>query len=164
MTRTALHLSPEDTELWRAWSGATRTLNASLDKVLTDHVGVSLVEFEMLSELVLRGVPLRSCDLGNAVALTRSGATRAIARLEKAGFVVKSPSDTDGRSVVVDLTNEGREVHRRAASVFAVVVNRDLAGAVPGADRGALVRSLEAVRASVQSGPICQEALEEANR
>lgn len=164
MTRTALHLDPADTELWRAWSGATRALAASLDKVLTEHAGVSLVEFEMLSELVLHGEPLRSCDLGRAVSLTRSGATRAIARLERAGLVVKSPSDTDGRSVVVELTDEGRERHGRAAAVFAVVVNRDLVGAVPATDRDGLVRSLDAVRASVQSGPICQEALAEACR
>lgn len=64
---------------------------------------------------------------------TRSGMTRAIARLEKLGLVERTPSPSDKRSMLVSLTPEGKCTQQEAA-VITQEHGAQLFGAVATAD------------------------------
>ena len=52
--------------------------------------------------------PFSASAMADALGLTRGATTTALDRLARAGYIERGPSGSDGRSVVVDLTAEGR--------------------------------------------------------
>ncbi|NLE81191.1 MAG: MarR family transcriptional regulator [Rhodococcus sp.] len=100
----------DDTEqrAWRAYLDATRLLMAALDRQLTRDAGISLTDFELLVNL--SEAPdrrMRMSALADAVVTTRSGATRAIARLVDAGWVRRVECPDDKRGTLAELTDDG---------------------------------------------------------
>ncbi|MBF0170912.1 MAG: MarR family transcriptional regulator [Nitrospinae bacterium] len=65
-------------------------------------------------------------ELAESLVVDKGGATRAIDRLEKSGYVRRAPDPDDGRSVRVFLTDRGRqirpELERVVAEVLALLV------------------------------------------
>lgn len=72
-------------------------------------------------------------------ATTRGTASQTVKGLIKQGYLARIPSDTDGRSARVDLTDNAKAILAR--DPFEAVV--DAAEALPGALRGQLVKLLE---------------------
>jgi DNA-binding MarR family transcriptional regulator len=72
-------------------------------------------------------------------ATTRGTASQTVKGLIKQGYLVRIPSDTDGRSARVDLTDSAKAILAR--DPFEAVV--DAAEALPGRLRGQLVQLLE---------------------
>ena len=72
-------------------------------------------------------------------ATTRGTASQTVKGLIKQGYLARIPSDTDGRSARVDLTDNAKAILAR--DPFEVVV--DAAEALPGRLRGQLVKLLE---------------------
>jgi DNA-binding MarR family transcriptional regulator len=72
-------------------------------------------------------------------ATTRGTASQTVKGLIKQGYLARIPSDTDGRSARVDLTNHAKSILMR--DPFEVLVNA--AEALPGRLRGQLVKLLE---------------------
>jgi DNA-binding MarR family transcriptional regulator len=64
------------------------------------------------------GGRLRLSELARAVQLTRSGVTRLMNRLEKAGLVHREEHARDRRGSCAVLTDRGRDEWRRARAVF----------------------------------------------
>ncbi|ROO88506.1 DNA-binding MarR family transcriptional regulator [Actinocorallia herbida] len=90
---------------------ARRVSGAScrLDKVLHEGYGVGMSEFEILDRLAERAdVCMKMQELGEAVHLTQSALSRAVARLEKEGLVERSMCSEDRRAISVQLTDSGR--------------------------------------------------------
>lgn len=148
-------------EAWRSFALTSRTLSAHLDRTLEARAGVGLVDFEILSELAGREAPVRMCDLGASVGLTRSGATRAIARLEREGLVERAPSPDDGRSVTARIRRAGRARQARAARVFAREVDSTFFSQLSDVEVRDLRESLDRVRARVAGTATCRAALAE---
>jgi DNA-binding MarR family transcriptional regulator len=103
-----------------AWSGLLGTfghLSALIDADLRERFGISHVEFEVLLRLALsRGGRMRIQDLAEASILTRSGMSRAIGRLERAGLVGRIQAAEDRRGAYAELTDSGRDLFARAAA------------------------------------------------
>ena len=75
-------LDDNEQRAWRAYLDATRLLMAALDRQLVRDSGLSLTDYELLVALSeAPGGRMRMSALADAVVTTRSGATRAIARL-----------------------------------------------------------------------------------
>ena len=72
-------------------------------------------------------------------ATTRGTASQTVKGLIKQGYLARIPSDTDGRSARVDMTENAKSI--LACDPFEVVVNA--AEALPGRLRGQLVKLLE---------------------
>ncbi|MFI7599470.1 MarR family winged helix-turn-helix transcriptional regulator [Actinoplanes sp. NPDC049681] len=74
--------------------------------------GIGRPEFDVLATLRRAGEPyqLSPGALAASMMLSTGGTTARLDRLEKAGLVVRIPSRTDRRSVLVQLTPKGREV------------------------------------------------------
>jgi len=95
---------------WRELSRAFALTSCRLDKVLHDRHGLGMSEFEILDRLA-EATPCESVrmhDLGDAVHLSQSALSRAVARLEKDGLVTRGLCDDDRRAVFVTFTDAGR--------------------------------------------------------
>lgn len=64
-------------------------------------------DFAVLEVLLHKG-PLPVNTIGKKVLLTSGSITTAVQRLEKQGWVQRSPDPEDGRKAVIELTPEGR--------------------------------------------------------
>jgi DNA-binding MarR family transcriptional regulator len=93
---------------WRAYLDATRLLIRVLDRQLEADAGISFTDYELLVQLSeAPGRRLRMHDLADAVMSTRSGMTRAVTRLERAGWVRRTECEEDRRGMYAELTPSG---------------------------------------------------------
>jgi DNA-binding MarR family transcriptional regulator len=78
--------------------------------------GLSISEFNALSALRRRGEPnaLSPTELSRGLMLSSGGLSKLVERLEARGLVIRTPDETDGRGVVVALTQAGRELQEVA--------------------------------------------------
>ena len=117
-------LSEEEQVSWRAYLRANRELDVALDHDL-QVAGISLSEYELLS--MLSEAPmgqLRMSALAALIVQSRSRVTHTAARLERRGWVKRTPAPDDGRGVLLRLTDDGRGRHRpvRRSSTSAACV------------------------------------------
>jgi len=78
--------------------------------------GLSIIQTRLLG--VLRDRKPAMNELARLLDLDKSSITGLVDRAEKRGLVVRVPSTTDGRAVLVHLTREGRSLVVRIASGF----------------------------------------------
>ncbi len=71
--------------------------------------------FLVVNQLTYRGA-LRPTDLASVLGTTPANISKIVRRLEDEGLVVRTPSPTDERSVLVALTAEGRAIGHRIAA------------------------------------------------
>ncbi|MFF4778176.1 MarR family winged helix-turn-helix transcriptional regulator [Microtetraspora fusca] len=101
-------LGKEEQQAWRAYLDGTRLLIQALDRQLEADAGVSMLDYEVL--VVLSEAPerrMRMRDIADAVLSTRSGATRAVTRLERLGWVRRTECADDRRGTEAELTEAG---------------------------------------------------------
>ena len=58
----------------------------------------------------------------------RSTVTKTLQAMERAGLIEKRPSETDGRAIVISLTDRGRALHPKVLAVWAELERRTIAG------------------------------------
>ncbi|MGX7729331.1 MarR family winged helix-turn-helix transcriptional regulator [Rhodococcus sp. 2H158] len=101
-------LSDDEQRLWRAYLDATRLLFQELDRQLVRDAGIAFADYEIL--VLLSESPerrLRMRELADASTVSRSGITRAITRLESAGWVRRVDCESDKRGAWAELTDDG---------------------------------------------------------
>ncbi len=89
-------------------SRLSRLVGTELEKAFGKH-GLDRGAFDMLATLRRSGPPftLTPAGLMRASMVTSGAITQRLDRLEARGWVTRSPSDTDGRGVLVALTDSG---------------------------------------------------------
>ena len=88
----------------------------ALNKSLMDERGISLSWYDVLLQLsTATDGRLRLQDLADKVLYSRSGLTRLIDRMEKAGLVMRQPCSHDKRGTWAVMTDKGWHEFRRAA-------------------------------------------------
>lgn len=95
-----------------------RRLHRVFDRSLRARVGISIVWYEALLRLAHspdRQMPIT--DLGEALELTSSGATRLVDRLEESRYIARIPCPTDRRVLWARLTARGLDVLAAATEV-----------------------------------------------
>ncbi len=112
-----------------AWGGLLETfsrLSARIDEDLRTRFGISHVEFEVLLRLAFaEGRRLRIQDLAAQSILTRSGMSRAVERLERAGLVTREAAPEDRRGAYAVLTELGLAHFETAADAHMAFVRRN---------------------------------------
>lgn len=105
--------------------------------------GLDTGEFDVLATLLRSGPPyrLRPTELFRTLMISSGGLTDRLARLDKAGLVVRTPCDRDARSLLVQLTEEGRRIAEAAFREDMATESRLLAG-LDEADQAALAKLL----------------------
>lgn len=95
-----------------------------LEAELLAEQRLSLGAYDVLAQLAeAEDQRLRMAELAEAVLLSRSGVTRLVDRLERAGLVIRERVDGDGRGVVARLTPAG-------ANRLGIAARTHLAGVV----------------------------------
>jgi len=137
---------------WRSESlcyellGTAQGVETRLEAVL-EPLGLSLAKFGALAKLAAAGEPLPLGTLAERCACVRSNITQLIDRLEADKLVARVDDPRDRRSILAELTAEGRTRH--AAAVRAVEkAEHELFSHVPKQQCDDLVRLLRAVRAA----------------
>ncbi len=99
---------------WKAYHAAMRYDQASI----RESGFSSLTDFAVLEVLLHKGsLPVNT--IGEKVLLTSGSITTAIHRLEKKGLVAREKSESDGRVVLVQLTETGRDLITQAFTAHA---------------------------------------------
>src|SRR5438477_12412069 len=92
---------------WRSLLRAHATLMRRLDTDLERETGLALADFDVLAQLAEGHGELRMTELADRALISRSGMSRRVARLADEGLVRRDKDGTDGRGVVVALTEAG---------------------------------------------------------
>ncbi len=101
---------------WGGFLGAYAKLNRIIEEDLQAHSHLTHVEFEVLLRLWWSETHrMRIQDLAAESILTRSGVSRVVERLEKAGMVIREEAPEDRRGAYAILTEAGAERFQLAA-------------------------------------------------
>lgn len=94
---------------------ATVLARGPIERVFASY-GLDTGEFDVLATLRRSGAPyqLRPTELFKSLMISSGGLTDRLVRLERAGLVRRRPSQSDARSLLVELTSKGRELAERA--------------------------------------------------
>ncbi len=93
---------------WRSFLRAHARITRALEAELIAEQRLSLASYDVLVQLAEAPQRrLRMTELADAVLLSRSGVTRVVDRLERAGLVSRSRVENDGRGVAAQLTAAG---------------------------------------------------------
>lgn len=110
---------------WRSFLRAHALVIRALETELVAEQQLSLAAYDVLVQLVeAPGHRLRMTELADAVLLSRSGVTRLVDRLEKAGLVSRCRVAGDGRGVAAQLTEAGVNRLRTASRTHLTGVMR----------------------------------------
>ena len=114
---------------------------------------------DAIDRLEQQGGPVRVSDVSEYLHVTRPGITKAIAGLERSGYVSKTPQAGDGRVVLVSLTDKGRAAHEVYVNEFYDYL-AELFADIDEEDFETTARTVERARlAMLEAGPELQEAV-----
>lgn len=103
-------------------------VSCQLDKALHERHGLGMSEFEVLDRIAETAErSMRMHDLGEAVHLSQSALSRAVARLDKDGLVSRGLCDFDRRAIFVCLTDAGYERWQEAHPTHRAVLAQTFA-------------------------------------
>ena len=116
--------------------GALSAVEARLEAAL-EPLGLSLAKFGALSTLVAADAPLPLSTLAERCACVRSNITQLVDRLEAEKLVARVHDPRDRRSILAELTDEGRS--RQAAGTRAIEkAEKEIFGSIAPEGRDAL--------------------------
>jgi DNA-binding MarR family transcriptional regulator len=149
----ATWLNEDEQRSWRALMVGMTLLLDRLDDDLHRACNLSLVEYEILVRLSERDDrQMRMAQLADALAHSRSRVTHTVARMERAGLIVRTSSPEDGRGVVATLTDQGYDLLSRISHVHVNGVRNNLVDLVSPEDFQALGRVMDAVADKLAAG------------
>lgn len=124
-------------------AGRSRLANDAWEALLTAHAAmmrelaaedvwneVSMREYDVLYTLSKCRKPIRLSELNRRVLLSQPALSRMVDRLVARGLVRREADETDGRSVLLGLTEAGREQQRRTGRPHALGVARRMKAAL----------------------------------
>jgi DNA-binding MarR family transcriptional regulator len=129
-------------------------LQYAVDEHLRADGDLSYVQFQILARLV--DAPegrLRMTDLADGVVYSRSGLTYQAGLLVNRGLITRSPSPDDERSVIVTVTDAGRDLIARVLPGHVDRVRQLLFDPMTGDDLAALGAILGRVREHMRATP-----------
>jgi DNA-binding MarR family transcriptional regulator len=127
---------------WVALGAIYRQVHDCLVDALDRACGLSVNEFDALVYLQLaEPKPVRQSDLHDAVALSQPALSRMVSRLEQRGLLERSEAEDDKRSVLVALTDRGRETVAAAIPVHAETINRLFVSRLTTTEQAALLNA-----------------------
>ena len=140
--------SPRDPRLdtWRTFLHAHAQVRRQLERELQAEQSMGLGEYELLLVLAYSHERrLRMSELADTLALSRSGVTRLIDRLEAGSLVRRTSCDTDRRGAWAELTDAGYDRLRDASPTHLRGVAEHFLDRIPPSDLESLRRILDGV-------------------
>ena len=137
--------SPERLRAWRLFFESALALRDVLDSELERDAGLSLRWYDVLVHLEETPEGLRMNELAERILYSKSGLTNIVDRMEEAGLVRRSRPESDRRSILVVLTDEGRATLERARRHHRHGIEQHFSRHLADADIEALNRAFEKV-------------------
>ncbi|MCI0553768.1 MAG: MarR family transcriptional regulator [Anaerolineae bacterium] len=123
------HFSECEQAAWGGFLGVYAYINRLIEADLREHSRITHVEFEVLLRLSWEPTHrMRIQDLAAQSILTRSGVSRVVERLEKAGLVTREEAAEDRRGAYAILTEAGMERFRAASEKHIAFVRERFLG------------------------------------
>ncbi len=140
-TNPSAHAWPGDNVGYLIWR-AHLVFRRAFDDGLAGF-DVSMAQVGLAGELMARG-PRAVADLARAIGITPQGAALAITHLRKIGWVAESQARGRGRSILLEITDKGRDGYLQAARVVEQV-DRSLTGGMTAAERKGTLSGLKVI-------------------
>jgi len=140
------------TAAWRALITSNALVLEKIERALAEAKLPPLGWYDVLLEL--SGAPdgrLRMHELARAVVLSRSGLTRLVDRLERAGLLGREPDPTDRRGAYAAITDEGRAMLRRMWPVYAAGISEHFARHLTDEEARVIASALDRVAGAARS-------------
>jgi len=96
-------------KLWLRMLACTTQIEGEIRRRLRARFNTSLPRFDYMAQLYRMPEGLRMKDLSSHLMVTGANVTGITDELERDGLVARSSSPTDRRSLIVNLTTEGRQ-------------------------------------------------------
>jgi DNA-binding MarR family transcriptional regulator len=133
-------------QAWAALTAAHALVTEQLSVALTRACGLSINEFQILLRVDRAPEPgVRLGELRSAVRLTQPSLSRAVARLERHGWLRRAGAAGDGRGVMVTMTPAGRDVVARGSAVHTQTIGELLLDRLTPDEQDLLARALTRV-------------------
>ena len=131
---------------WRAFLLTYNTIMRQMEQEMQDEQDLPLTWYDILAHLdsAHRGA-LRMQELAESVLLSRSGLTRLVDRMERAGLVERHPCEEDRRGTYAVITNRGEETLFQAMPGHINSINQHFLQYLDVFDAQALLRVLTKV-------------------
>lgn len=117
-------LSKRRLKLWIRLLGVTRQAEGSLREFLRTRHETTLPRFDVMAALYRRRDGVTMSELSRMLLVSNGNATTVVDRLEKDGYVRRTQSETDRRTVFVALTPEGLASFETLATGHEAEVNQ----------------------------------------
>lgn len=145
-------LSPEQLRAWRSFLEAHAAVLDVLERELRAEEDLPLTWYDVLVHLnEAEDRSLRMQELADAVLLSKSGLTRLVDRMEKAGLVERAACASDRRGTFARLTDDGLQRLRSTAPTHARGVREHFVGHLDEAEVQVLADALERVARAQQA-------------
>ena len=137
--------APERLRAWRLYFESALALVDVLDAELERDAGIPLRWYDILVHLEETPDGLRMNKLAERILYSKSGFTRVVDRMEEAGLVRRVRPENDRRSILVVLTDEGRDMLERARYHHRLALEQHFTRHLTDADIKALTRAFEKI-------------------
>ena len=121
-------LSKRRLKMWIRLLGVTRAAESQMREFLRVKHDTTLPRFDVMAALYRRRDGVTMSELSRMLLVSNGNATTIVDRLEKDGLVLRTPSETDRRTVFVALTAEGLAQFEVYAAQHEVEVSRVFGG------------------------------------
>lgn len=133
---------------WRGFLTAHARITEELERDLREREGLPLTWYDVLVHLSeADDHQLRMQELADRVLLSKSGLTRLIDRMEKQGYVTRSPCPDDRRGTFATMTADGYAVLERTAPTHLAGVREHFADVLAPAEAEVVARALGRIAA-----------------
>jgi DNA-binding MarR family transcriptional regulator len=136
-------LSSPNREQLRAWRLFFESATALLDVLETSFeqdTGLTIQYYDTLVHLEDAPDGLRMSELAEKIMYSKSGLTRVVDRMEKAGLVSRHRPENDRRSVFVLQTAEGRKAMEHARPIHHAWIRQNFSSLLSDTDIAAVTR------------------------
>lgn len=117
----SMWLNAREQALWQGYLMMTRRLQTAMNRQLQQECGLSLADYDVLVALD-ESPGCRMSDLGERLGWEQSRVSHQLRRMGDRGLVDRHNADDDRRSVIVELTAQGRIALSTAAPAHAELV------------------------------------------
>jgi DNA-binding MarR family transcriptional regulator len=109
-------LTPAEDRAWRGYRRLHKLLDLQLSRDMARDSGLSDADYDVLSTLTEgAGPPWRASELAARLLWSSSRLAHQVGRMERRGLVRREPCADDRRGALIDLTDAGWDVLRKAA-------------------------------------------------
>ena len=135
-----------------AWLALLRT-HARLWDVLEGQIrrdhGLTIARYDVLTHVEMAGGKVGLGELASSIALSASGLSKLLDRMERSGLVRREPDPRDARSTFATITPLGRELVKKARQSHHKLLQQMFGDALDDTDVADLTRIMERIDAAI---------------